>query len=427
MGNPIDRVEDRLRADCPHDQWMTPRELRADRLLGLQTPNAKRVLFGGLGVRVCRRCGVLRWPEELQTIEDVLSTLAREAGSLIPLVGQVSIYCGAGGSTSRSRQQNEHADDGEFHSEGMSLLPRDPRYHFQDVVLPAATQQDLAEALIKVRFHSLIYESWGFNRVDPVGRGVSLDFYGPTGTGKTRTAEALAGELGLPFLCVSAGELESRFMGETPKNIRRAFEAAHDSNALLFFDEAESLFGRRASDVTQGVDHEVNIAKSTLLMELERFEGVLVLASNFQEIYDSAFRRRITHHVRFELPDLAALEALLAMHVVEGIPLDGNRQEILDRLAQVLEAIQPVEDRFSGADILTMVRLALPAAIKENSEAPRVSVHHFERAIDSVLRAKREVGRRGHFLGRKLQETRFSEREPSPVVPEPAPAKDKDN
>lgn len=422
--DPIDKVGERLGRDCLHQQWSTPREISADRLLGIAGAAARQVVFSGLGIEVCQRCGAIRWPEGLHASESILAEMARRAESLVPSAKRIVVHWGPATFHRKATGATEGED---AVVEAASYCPQHPRYRLGDVILPAATQKDLADALVKVRFHSLIYDDWGFKKVDPDGRGVSLDFYGPPGTGKTRTAEALAGELGLPFLCVSAGEVESRFMGETPKNIKRAFDAARESKALLFFDEAESLFGRRASDVTQGVDHEVNVAKSTLLMELERFEGILVLASNFQEIYDTAFRRRITHHVRFDLPDRVALDALVKMHVVPGIPTEGARQELIDQLVALLDGILPPEDRFSGADILTMVRLALPAAISQDPSQPIVTFEHFGNAVESILRAKREVGRRGRFLGRRLQETRFAEKDPSGEPASTATATNEDN
>jgi SpoVK/Ycf46/Vps4 family AAA+-type ATPase len=252
------------------------------------------------------------------------------------------------------------------------------------VVLADTTRVELEEALTKVRFHRTIYEDWGFGVVDSTGGGVTLNLYGPPGTGKTRAAEAVAGEMRRPILHLSAGDLESRYMGETAKNIQAVFRETQASGAVLFFDEADSLFGRRASEVTQGVDHEVNVSKSTLLVEMDRFEGVLVLATNYQQNFDRAFVRRISHHIHFRLPDRAARHALWSMHLVAGVPLAEEREGILEFATDASEGL-------SGGDVLTAMRLALPAALLAAPSSPRLRRGDLAAAIERVRRARAEV------------------------------------
>lgn len=143
---------------------------------------------------------------------------------------------------------------------------------------------------------------WGFAAVDPAGKGVVLNFFGPPGTGKTLTAEALAGSLSKPLMFMSIADLESKFMGDTSKNIAQVFKTATAEGAVLFFDEADTLLGKRLSSVTQGIDNEVNAMRSTLLIELEKHEGVVIFATNFAKNYDSAFVSRISQHIQFALP-----------------------------------------------------------------------------------------------------------------------------
>ena len=157
-----------------------------------------------------------------------------------------------------------------------------------DVVLAPGTRRMFDEAIGAMRHHKTIYSDWGFGSVDPTGRNMVINLYGPPGTGKTLAAEALAGTLGLPYLHLGIAELESKFVGETAKNISAAFNAAATEGALLFFDEADTLLGARLSSVTQGIDNEINAMRSTLLIELERFEGIVVFATNFAKNYDSA-------------------------------------------------------------------------------------------------------------------------------------------
>ncbi|BCG47960.1 putative AAA family ATPase [Citrifermentans bremense] len=267
----------------------------------------------------------------------------------------------------------------------------------KDLILPASTTNEIREAITKVRYHSMIYEQWGFGSVDPVGKGCVLNFYGPPGTGKSRAAEALAGEFAMPFLKVDLAELESKFMGDTAKNLREAFRQASHEGALLFFDEADTVLGKRLSSVTQGVDAEINLTRSTMLMEMDDFHGILAFASNFPENYDAAFRRRISHHIRFDLPDPPARERLWAYHLVEGIPLRDEREILIRELAERSEGL-------SGGYILQCLRLALPMAV--NTAAPASSFltrEHLLKALDLVRRGMREVGT---DVQERLQKTR---------------------
>jgi DNA polymerase III delta prime subunit len=264
---------------------------------------------------------------------------------------------------------------------------RDARFKLTDLILPSSTENEIRESLVKVRFHELIYKDWGFEVIDPSGAGCVLNFYGPPGTGKSRGAEALAGELGMPFLKVDLAELESKFMGETAKNLSALFAEAQETGALLFFDEADTVLGKRLSSVTQGVDAEINMTRSTMLIEMDSFTGVLVFASNFPENYDSAFRRRISHHINFALPDYEARVRLWDLHLVPNIPLACcDRIELLKELADKTES-------FSGGYILQAMRLALPMAVNTDlPQASQLTQIHLEQAIELVKRGMREVG-----------------------------------
>lgn len=272
-------------------------------------------------------------------------------------------------------------------AEELTTKAKIARFELKDVVLPLATENEIRESLVKVNFHNLIYKDWGFEKIDPSGKGCVLNFYGPPGTGKSRGAEALAGELNLPFLKVDLAELESKFMGETAKNLCAVFKEAHETGALLFFDEADTVLGKRLSSVTQGVDAEINMTRSTMLIEMDNFTGVLVFASNFPENYDSAFRRRISHHIHFQLPDNNARLRLWDMHLVDKIPLAAtNREQLLKDLADLTEG-------FSGGYILQAMRLALPMAVNTDNpiESLLTSAHLFK-SVELVKRSMREVG-----------------------------------
>lgn len=262
------------------------------------------------------------------------------------------------------------------------FLVREPRFLLdKDVVLSLSTKVALDECLARLRFHHTIYNAWNFASVDPMGMTAILNFYGPPGTGKTMCAEALAGQLGLPFLSLGIAELESKFMGETATNIQAAFAQATKTGAVLFFDEADTLLGKRLSSVTQGVDNEVNAMRSTLLIELERFEGIVIFATNFVKNYDEAFRSRIGYHVEFTLPDQKALYQLWDRFLIQDIPLGDDRAELLEEVSQLSIGL-------SGREIRTCMRLALPKALIEaekNKSIAQLCTRHIHEAVIQVL------------------------------------------
>ena len=269
------------------------------------------------------------------------------------------------------------------------FISQTPRFTLEnDVILSNVTEVYIDECLARLRFHHLIYQEWGFAQVDPMGMTAILNFYGPPGTGKTLCAEAMAGKLGLPFISLGISELESKFMGETAKNIRAAFEQAKVTGALLFFDEADTLLGKRLSSVTQGVDNEVNAMRSTLLIELERFEGIVIFATNFARNYDDAFRSRIGYHIEFTLPDHDARYRLWDRFLLSGIPLDEPRNDMLEKLAEISAGL-------SGREIRTCMRLAMPKALPEAEQKnipPALGITHLHSAIDQVLATHKSIG-----------------------------------
>jgi|GEM_PF-2356646 len=371
----------RLRASCPHDATVTVENAKAGDLeSALQGSN---LVVEGITARQCSKCGLVidaGGPSWLRPALRALgAVLPAEAAARLDLAKDFPPKRVEQAAVPRVLPPNTAADVTPY-------IASAARFRLADVILPAATSVALDEALIKVLHHKLIYETWGFGKIDSGGKGVTLVLYGPPGTGKTRSAEALAGELGRPFLSLSAGDLESRFMGETAKNVQAVFRAATEQGAVLFFDEADSLFGRRASDVTQGVDHEVNVTKSTLLIEVERFEGILVLATNFQENIDGAFVRRLSWHVHFRKPDHDTRRRLWELHLVPGIPLAEDRAILIDHIAEESEGL-------SGGDILTSLRIALPMAIRElGPTAARLERRHLDEAVRRTLQARRDVG-----------------------------------
>ncbi|MGQ0778511.1 MAG: ATP-binding protein [Pseudonocardiales bacterium] len=178
-----------------------------------------------------------------------------------------------------------------------------PHYTWDDIVLPADRMEQLREISNQVRYRALVYENWGFERKVAGGRGLCVLFAGPPGTGKTMAADVLAHDLGLDLYKIDLSTVVSKFIGETEKNLARIFAEAATSNAILFFDEADALFGKR-TQVRDAHDRYANLETSYLLQKMEEHEGVVILATNLRKNMDEAFVRRLHVTIDFPVPDV---------------------------------------------------------------------------------------------------------------------------
>src|SRR6185369_9673429 len=176
-----------------------------------------------------------------------------------------------------------------------------PRYKWTDIVLPAGRLEQLREICNTLRHRSRVYEDWGFGRRLALGKGLNVLFAGPSGTGKTMAAEILAGELGLDLYKIDLSSVVSKYIGETEKNLSKIFAEGRASNAVLFFDEADAVFGKR-TEVRDAHDRYANIEVSYLLQRMEEYEGMVILASNLRKNMDDAFVRRLHFSIEFPFP-----------------------------------------------------------------------------------------------------------------------------
>ncbi len=178
----------------------------------------------------------------------------------------------------------------------------EPFYTWDDIVLSDDAREQLHELCQRVEYRQAVFETWGFNRKLAHGRGINTLFAGPSGTGKTMAAAIVANHLGLDLYQIDLAGVVSKYIGETEKNLDRIFTAAENANAVLFFDEADALFGKR-SEVRDAHDRYANLEISYLLQKMEAYDGIAILATNLHQNLDEAFMRRLAFVINFPFPD----------------------------------------------------------------------------------------------------------------------------
>jgi ATPase family associated with various cellular activities (AAA) len=181
----------------------------------------------------------------------------------------------------------------------------EPSARWNDLVLPETQVDTLRQVAAHVRHKALVNDEWGFAAKHPRGLGLTVLFAGASGTGKTMAAEVIGAELGLDLYRIDLATVVSKYIGETEKNLREIFSAAADTDAILLFDEADALFGRR-SEVRDSHDRYANLEVSYLLQQMEAYRGAAILTTNMQHALDPAFMRRLRFVVQFPFPDAAA-------------------------------------------------------------------------------------------------------------------------
>jgi len=204
---------------------------------------------------------------------------------------------------------------------GLDLLAQrvDSRASFDDIVLPLAQMEMLRDIAEHLRHRHTVYETWGMAGKTVRGRGVCALFAGESGTGKTLAAEAIANEVGLDLYRIDLATVVSKYIGETEKNLKRVFDGAETSGAVLLFDEAEALFGKR-SEVKDSHDRYANIEVAYLLQRIEAYRGLAILTTNMRSAIDRAFLRRIRFVVQFPFPDDAARREIWRRELPDSAP-----------------------------------------------------------------------------------------------------------
>jgi AAA+ superfamily predicted ATPase len=244
----------------------------------------------------------------------------------------------------------------------------DPRHGWDDIVLPPITVNQLRAMCARVSFQHRVLEDWGFDARLSTGKGVTALFAGPSGVGKTMAAEIIARELKLDLYKIDLSSVVSKYIGETEKNLERIFNAAENAGAILFFDEADSLFGKR-SEVRDSHDRYANLEISYLLQKMEMYEGVAILASNLRQNLDESFVRRLAFSVHFPFPDEERRRRIWRAIWPLQVPLDPALD--FDFLAS--------QFKLSGGNIRNV---ALAAAFAAAEEASDIRMRHIAVALE---------------------------------------------
>jgi hypothetical protein len=224
----------------------------------------------------------------------------------------------------------------------------EPKAAWDDLILPARQKQLLGQIAVHVRQRAKVYNAWGFGSRGGRGLGINALFAGPSGTGKTMAGEVLANQLRLDLFRIDLSQTISKYIGETEKNLRRVFDAAEESAAVLLFDEADALFGKR-SEVKDSHDRYANIEVSYLLQRMESYRGLAILTTNRRDALDTAFLRRIRFVIDFPFPEAAERAAIWQRVFPQQTPTEGLR---IDRLARLSAAGGNIQNIAMGAAFL---------------------------------------------------------------------------
>lgn len=250
-----------------------------------------------------------------------------------------------------------------------------PLYTLNDLIVPKNTLKGITDFLSYQKHSDLVYNQWGLSKTHSHLKQIAINLYGLPGTGKTMAAHAIASALKRPMFAVNYADVESKYVGETSKNLTRLFKEAELIDAIIFFDEADAMLSRRVTNMSNSTDVSVNQTRSVLLTLMNNHKGLIIFTTNFIENYDPAFMRRIISHIYFDLPDLENRKILWDRYIPNSLPHSAD----LSELAKSSEGL-------SGSDIANIVlKSALSAASNQQSE---VSMANFNSAINEIKNSK---------------------------------------
>lgn len=261
-----------------------------------------------------------------------------------------------------------------------SIVHTDGIFTFEDLKLPTNEKKIMRDICNYVNFSYKVFDTWNMKSRFPYGKSISVLFYGPSGTGKTMAAHILAKELGYPLYHVDLSQIADKYIGETEKHLQQVFDHANKINTILFFDEADAIFGKR-SDIRDSKDRHANTQVAYLLQKIEEYDGIVILATNLKENIDTAFFRRMKYVIHFAMPDENIRREIWESSFAKEVPTDVIDYEYLS-----------INFDLSGGNIKNIV---LMASFYAAAEQCPVGMQHIVRAL------KYEYQKMGKFLLRE--------------------------
>jgi ATP-dependent 26S proteasome regulatory subunit len=286
---------------------------------------------------------------ELETLKAMPESSIQELGDLPPDAAVAADH-------RNPRRRNREAQQEDEPEVGV-LVRAEPRHELGGLILHRGVKQQILDGLRAIRIREQLEEVWSISRIQPQQGRCILNFYGPPGTGKTRAALGVAHRLGQPLYQVDYSYVISKYLGDTAKHIKLAFERASHHGAVLFLDEADSLLSKRVS-LDESCATSINQNRNTLMQELDRFEGVVVMTTNLFGNYDDALLRRVQRHIEFRLPDASMRRELLALHLPNPERVKANLRSLAEQSGGL-----------SGGDILNICLNAIHAGSRDPNPA----------------------------------------------------------
>jgi len=274
----------------------------------------------------------------------------------------------------------------------VSFYVSEPRFSFDDVILTEKEKGEIDRFLVLAEKGDIIFDNWGLSKVIK-HYNKSINLYGDSGTGKTITAHAIARRLNKKIVLVNYSEIESKFVGETSKNLVSLFKFAGEVDAVILFDEADALLSKRVTAMFSATDVSVNQTRNVLLKILDEYSGIIIFTTNFFGNFDNAFMRRIFTHVKYELPDYNTRVRLWNHYLVDKLPIE-NREEVIKCVSAI--------DNISGSDISTAVLLASIDAVI--SDEKKISREIIMKVLEKIKCTKEAVIEKYEVTTRKVPE-----------------------